>query len=72
MSERDASRGGMFEAAVPSTAGRGEGQSISAKCDECHNTVGIRHPAKVMRGALRGLRGMVCRACMDKRKAVPA
>jgi len=70
MSERDAIRGGLFEAAIPSTAGRGEGQAIRAKCDECHATVSIRHPAKVMRGALRGLRGMVCRGCMDKRKAV--
>lgn len=70
MSERDSFRGGLFEAAIPSTAGRGEGQAISAKCDECHASVVIRHPAKVMRGSLRGLRGMVCRACKDRPKAV--
>lgn len=72
MSERDASRGGMFEPSVPSGVGRGEGQSHTGKCDECHTNVSVRHPAKVLRGSLRGLRGMVCRACVSQRKAVPA
>ena len=70
MSERDDTRGGRFEPAR--TAQRGEGQALTGRCDECQVTSAIRHPAKVLRGPLRGLRGMVCRSCKDARKAVTA
>ena len=72
MSERDASRGGMFEPSIPSTAGRGEGHSYVGKCDECHTNVSVRHPAKVLRGSLRGIRGMLCRACVSLRQPAKA
>jgi hypothetical protein len=68
MSERDASRGGMYEPSIPSGIGRGEGLTHTGKCDECHVNVSTRRPAKVLRGALRGMRGMVCRGCASLRQ----
>lgn len=67
MSERDDTRGGRFE--PRQSLQPGEGQALTGRCDECQLTVAVRHPAKVLRGPLRGLRGMVCRACKDLRKA---
>lgn len=72
MSERDDTRGGRAEHMVR-TATRGEGLALSGRCDECTLPKPVRHPAKVLKGPLRGLKGMVCRGCMDARKAaVPA
>ena len=70
MSARDDSHGGQYEPARTIT--RGEGVSLTGRCDECSTNAAVRHPAKVLKGPLRGLRGMVCRACMDARKAVQA
>lgn len=71
MSEREESHGGRYESTV-ATKTRGEGMALVGRCDECTLPKPVRHPAKVLKGPLRGLRGMVCRACMDARKAVPA
>lgn len=72
MSDRDSSSGGRYEPNALSAAGRGEGQSHTGKCDECHTNVSVRHPAKVLRGSLRGLRGMVCRSCVSLRQPAKA
>ena len=49
---------------------RGEGLAMSAKCDECHrDSMVTRRRAKVARGPLRGIYGMVCRHCIELRGA---
>jgi len=70
MSARDDAHGGRFEPERMPI--RGEGQPTTGRCDECQRAVTVRHPAKVMKGPLRGLRGRVCVQCMDARKAVAA
>ena len=72
MSEREDGHGGRYEPGKAIATQRGEGHAHTGKCDECQATVTVRHPTKVKRGALRGLRCMVCRACMALREAVPA
>lgn len=69
MAERDDSCGGGFESGNRSV--RGEG--MSARCDECQtNSLANRRRAKVLRGPLRGLRGMVCNHCIAKREPATA
>lgn len=49
---------------------RGNGLTLQAKCDECQaETAMPRRRAKVLAGPLRGLFGMVCRTCIEKRGA---
>jgi hypothetical protein len=49
---------------------RGSGLAMQAKCDECQaETAMPRRRAKVLSGPLRGLAGMVCRTCIQKRGA---
>lgn len=71
MSDVDEFRGRRREPAHPNSDGRGEGHALLGRCDECGKSSANRHPLKVMRGPLRGLRGLVCRVCKDAR-AVPA
>jgi len=71
MSERDDTRGGRYEPMV-ATATRGEGMALVGRCDECRVPAAARSRTKVLRGPLRGLRGMVCKSCMAARTAVPA
>ncbi len=48
----------------------GLGMLIAAKCDECGcKSLLHRQRARVLRGSLKGLRGMVCVACLSKRAA---
>ena len=71
MAERDDSCGGGFESGTRSV--RGEGMAMSAQCDECQtNSLANRRRAKVLRGPLRGLRGMVCGHCIAKREPATA
>ena len=44
---------------------------ISARCDECQSAKTARRRAKVLRGALRGLQGMVCLSCLELRLPPP-
>jgi hypothetical protein len=71
MSARDDAHGGRFEPMV-STAARGEGLALVGRCDECMKPSPVRSQTKVLKGPLRGLRGMVCKTCKDARQAVPA
>lgn len=49
----------------------GPGALISARCDECQSPKTARKRAKVLRGALRGLHGMVCLPCLELRLPPP-
>ena len=50
----------------------GGGMAVGSKCDECGiNTGQQRLKVKVLKGPLRGMRGMVCAKCIAAR-AVPA
>ena len=49
----------------------GLGMQITSKCDECHgNSVTQRKRAKVLRGPLRGVMGLVCCKCLTQRTKV--
>lgn len=52
----------------------GPGLVSAGRCDECqgNNSLTGRRKAKVMSGPLRGLRGMVCGACLALRAKAPA
>ena len=71
MSERDDSRGGGYE---PMTRpAPGAGLLATGRCDECQcNAKMGRARAKVKKGPLRGLVGMVCGGCMALREKAPA
>jgi len=71
MSERDDSRGGGHEYATRLCGG--PGLPVAGRCDECSkDSTASRRRAKVKRGKLRGLLGMVCGACMALRVQEPA
>ncbi len=47
----------------------GVGMHITCRCDECQRDgVTSRTRAKVKAGPLRGLFGMVCKPCLEKRR----
>ena len=71
MSERDDNHGGRYEPmTLPSP---GAGVLVTGRCDECQRNGQIgRARAKVKRGPLRGIAGMVCGACMALREKVAA
>lgn len=69
------SRESDMTTATGSTRGRriGSGHTIQGRCDQCHGDgQGRRHKAKVQRGSLRGVMGLICPACLaENKKAVP-
>ena len=71
MTSRDDSHGGRYE---PMTRpGPSAGLAVTGRCDECQrDSARGRGRAKVRRGPLRGLAGMVCGACIARRAKVPA
>lgn len=52
----------------------GPGMVCAGRCDECQADSGLagRRKAKVLRGPLRGIFGMVCARCMALRAKAPA
>jgi hypothetical protein len=53
----------------------GPGMVSAGRCDECQGNSGNltgRRKAKVLRGPLRGLMGMVCAKCLEQRAKAPA
>jgi hypothetical protein len=45
----------------------GTGLTVTSSCDQCGKKSGLhRKRAKVKRGPLRGLMGMVCKDCTDE------
>ena len=62
MSAHDDHHGGRFEPTDKPVSGAG--LSVTARCDECQReTAAARKRARVRRGPLRGLFGMVCGDC---------
>lgn len=63
--------GGRYEPAT--RPARGDGMCPTARCDECQrDSAGGRRRAKVLKGPLRGIKGMVCLPCMALREKAPA
>lgn len=61
------------QSADPVFVASGVGLHMTAKCDECHFNGGARRKrGKVKAGPLKGLFGMICQKCCDKREKVPA
>lgn len=49
----------------------GHGMPATAQCDECQRkSANGRRQAKVLKGPLRGIRGMVCITCLAERAKV--
>lgn len=46
----------------------GPGAHVTASCDQCQQRVVARKRARVTRGPLRGLQGMVCYRCSEAKK----
>ena len=60
--------GGRYEPQHQSISG--PGMQSNARCDECGKDGHAgRRKARVKAGPLRGISGMVCVRCLDKRKA---
>lgn len=71
MTSRDDSHGGRYEPMTRPVPGAG--LLVTGRCDECQRNDQIgRSRAKVKRGPLRGLAGMVCGACIALREKAPA
>lgn len=63
--------GGRFE--PEHKPARGEGMCSTGRCDECQRDSALgRRKAKVLKGPLRGIRGMVCLPCLALREKAPA
>lgn len=65
------SDGGSGRREFQGRPGAGPGALVSARCDECHAPKVARKRAKVARGSLRGMVGMVCQACLALRLPPP-
>jgi hypothetical protein len=71
MSARDDSHGGRRERETITFGG--VGLHSAGRCDECQrDSLAGRRKAKVKKGPLRGITGMVCNACLALREKAAA